>query len=301
MGLKTFIYNQADKVQNIRRFWDKKYGEKLPHVELKKVGQYYAVNIIHQSQSRGYSTAKMLIDCIPHLQTDKDFNFRFFINDQPFKTYESTDFYYCTDDSSKLAYLFPDYAFDHWKEAGIERFDSTVAQIKLASDKTWEVKKIFWIGNTATNPMRKELMTIAQNNIDILEVIDTYVDNYFVHKQKVAYVPLPEHTKYKYLIDIEGIGFSCRLKFLLFTKRLLFLQDRQWKEYFWFDLKPYVHFIPVKNDLSDLLEQYEMIEGNPKLYQEIVANAYQYACTNLTYDKAINTMTKTIQNRINAL
>lgn len=301
MGLKTFIYKQADKIQNISRFWDKKYGKKLPHVELKKVGQYFAVNIIHKSQSRGYSTAKMIIDCIPHLNTEKDFNFRFFINDQPFKTYENTDFYYCTDDCNKIAYLIPDYSFDHWKEAGIANFNSTIEDIKAASKKPWEVNKIFWIGNTETNPMRKELLSIAQKNTNILEVIDTFVDNYFVHKQQVAYISLPEHTKYKYLIDIEGIGFSCRLKFLLFTKRLLFLQDRQWKEFFWFDLQPYVHFIPVKNDLSNLILQYEMIESNPKLYEDIVENAYQYACANLTYDSAISTMIKTIQNRIDTL
>jgi len=102
------------------------------------------------------------------------------------------------------------------------------------------------------------------------------------------YLSLPDLIKYKYLIDIGGNGYSGRLKFLLFSKRPLLIVDRDYIEYFHDELIPYQHYIPVKMDLSDLLEQINWMVLNPEKSLEIANNAFCYAINNLNIDDIID-------------
>lgn len=76
-------------------------------------------------------------------------------------------------------------------------------------------------------------------------------------------VSLEDHTKYKYLIDASGQGYSARIKYLLFSRRPLFIIDREYWDWIGIDLIPWVHFIPVKADLSDLLDQINWADNHP--------------------------------------
>jgi hypothetical protein len=46
---------------------------------------------------------------------------------------------------------------------------------------------------------------------------------------------------YRYMIDVEGAGYSGRFKMLLHTKRVVLLQDRPWREWFFDDIEPFRH------------------------------------------------------------
>ena len=100
-------------------------------------------------------------------------------------------------------------------------------------------------------------------------------------------IPMYEQLKYKYLIDIQGNGYSGRLKYLLHSGRLIFMQDRKWKAYYHFKLKPYVHFVPIKEDFSDMYEQLEWAENNPGKIAEIIQHATDFALTELKYENVI--------------
>lgn len=238
-------------------------------------------------QSRGVSTEKMLTDALKLIPNIPDFDFYFFTDDFPVTKPNKGYFYYCSDNQEKRKYTIPDHVFGGWPEAGINNYTSTVQEIVLQSAEVYTDKRIFWIGNTKLNPKREKLISLAEKFSDVLDVYDTRVDAYFLELKKVPYFSLPEHTKYKYLIDLEGRGYSGRLKLFMFSKRLIFLEDRKWKEFFHYDLKPNVHFIPVKSDLSDLINQYNYIEQNPNLYNEITNNAFEFAMSNLTYNNSI--------------
>ena len=97
-----------------------------------------------------------------------------------------------------------------------------------------------------TRPLLKKIGDENPNLFDIVQVSS-------VHDS--TYISLPQLTKYKYLIDIGGNGYSGRLKYLLYSNRPLLIVDRDSIEYFYNDLIPYIHYIPIKIDLSDLLEQ----------------------------------------------
>ena len=94
------------------------------------------------------------------------------------------------------------------------------------------------------------------------------------------------------------MGWSARLKYLLFTHRVLFIQERRWKQYYLYELEPYKHFIPVRNDLADLIQQIELVEKEGEnFYKYIVNNALNYAVNNLQYIHAIKRIRQLISNQ----
>jgi len=110
-----------------------------------------------------------------------------------------------------------------------------------------------------------------------------YVGNVLLNSTK--YISTPDLVKkYKILIDIEGIGYSGRLKFLLWSHRPVLLVDRPHKEYFFEHLKEWDHYIPVKRDLSDLLEKTKWCMDNYNKALLIAENAYNFSKQYLTRD-----------------
>ena len=89
---------------------------------------------------------------------------------------------------------------------------------------------------------------------------------------------------YKILIDIEGAGYSGRLKFLMWSKRPLIIIDREYKEWFFDFMIPWIHYIPVKHDLSDLVEKTLWINNNYELALNIAQNAFGFANIYLSRD-----------------
>jgi hypothetical protein len=108
------------------------------------------------------------------------------------------------------------------------------------------------------------------------------------------FVTLEDHCKYNYLIDIEGNGYSGRIKYLLFTGRVVLIQERKLKTYYHFLLKPFVHFVPVKDDFSDLLEKLDWLDQNPSISREIGINGQKFAMENLRKDAVLENYKKII-------
>ncbi len=70
--------------------------------------------------------------------------------------------------------------------------------------------------------------------------------------------------KYKYLLNIDGTVAAYRLPYLLSGDSLLLKQDSPYYEHFYVDIRPYVHYIPIKRDLINLIQQVEYAKQNSK-------------------------------------
>jgi len=83
-----------------------------------------------------------------------------------------------------------------------------------------------------------------------------------------------ELSKYKYLIDIGGSG-GTDIDTLdkLAMPGLLFHHETQTKDYLDSIMKPMVHYVPVRGDLSDLQAKFEWAEKNPDKAQKIAKQA----------------------------
>jgi hypothetical protein len=96
-------------------------------------------------------------------------------------------------------------------------------------------------------------------------------------------VPLKDFPRYRYLMDVDGhTANTPRVALLLHSNSVMVKQVTDDMLWFYPALKPYVHFIPVKQDLSDLLPQLEWAKNHEKECTEIVRNANQLAAEALS-------------------
>ena len=202
-------------------------------------------------------------------------------------------------------YCGPDFFFYNWPSANINSFEETKNQIILESRKKPTIDKVGWYGNIYsplnnvieyhTRPLLKK---IGDENCELYDIKHVLPQNNVLNNNNLNYISLPELIKYKYLIDIGGNGWSGRLKWLLFSKRPLLLVDRNYIDYFYEDLIPYTHYIPVNMDLSNLLEQTNWMINNYEKSLQIANNAFEFAINNFTTDKILEKIYE-VYNTIN--
>lgn len=101
------------------------------------------------------------------------------------------------------------------------------------------------------------------------------------------YVSMRNHPRYKYLMDVDGHCASTpRFPTLLHSNSVIFKNMTSSLLWFYPKMKPYVHFIPVAEDLSDLLTQLEWAKSHDKECKQISNNARQLAAETLTQESA---------------
>lgn len=61
--------------------------------------------------------------------------------------------------------------------------------------------------------------------------------------------------QHKYQINVDGTVAAYRLPYLLVGDSVVLKQDSIYYEHFYNELQPWKHYIPVKSNLSDLLEK----------------------------------------------
>lgn len=153
--------------------------------------------------------------------------------------------------------------------------EARINECLVCGRSTWTDKRAFWIGNLANSFDRMKLYLYAKKHQDKL-----LVQGFFSPYGKMLWgdssLVFSDFATYKYLIDVRGAGWTDRIKYLLALRRPLFLIDRPYKEYWMDDMVPFVHYIPVKEDLSNLIEMYDYMENHPEKYGEIVNNATDF-------------------------
>lgn len=86
-----------------------------------------------------------------------------------------------------------------------------------------------------------------------------------------------EQSKYKYIINIEGNVSAFRLSLELCMKSCILIVESEWKLWYSDKLKPYIHYIPIKSDLSDLDDIIEWCIKNEKVCKNIAENSYIFS------------------------
>ena len=170
-------------------------------------------------------------------------------------------------------------------------------------NNNWESKKptaVFRGGTTGTgvtidtNPRLKVsnlsyITPIPSNGIPYL---DAGITNWNVRPRKIMgnpylqtidikSMPFPlvsrltplEQSNYKYVIHIEGHTSAFRLSYELSMNSVILLVDSKWKIWYTNMLIPYKHYIPIKADLSDLIDKIEWCRDHDNECKEIAYNA----------------------------
>lgn len=103
--------------------------------------------------------------------------------------------------------------------------------------------------------------------------------NYFasdaVDKTNVDTGSIPRETQisYKYILDIDGNASTWdATAWKINSGSVIFKTDTSWKQWFYDQFIEWEHFVPIKDDFSDLQEKYYWCESNQEKCKEIVKN-----------------------------
>jgi hypothetical protein len=248
-------------------------------------------------ESRNAGTTHLLIEALERSKARLARSFRVFIYTDDFvsRPPRAPHFAYCTDGAAATTVAIPDFIFWNWPQIGIDDYESTIDAIAAAGQREPDDPRLFWIGNPQTHPTRGRFLELADRDPRIHGVGIRWIaknDESGGRMQTAGdnYVSLADHCRYRYLLDLQGRGYSGRVKLLLFSGRPLFLQERRWREFFYRDLAPLVHYIPVREDLRDLGTMLDWVESHPAEAARIADNAREYAQTHLRRRHAVEVL-----------
>ncbi|KAK7494005.1 hypothetical protein BaRGS_00014887 [Batillaria attramentaria] len=160
---------------------------------------------------------------------------------------------------------------------GLGRWD-----LQEAEKWPWEkkLKKGFFRGSR-TSEERDPLIRLSRKEPDLVDA--QYSKNQAwksdadtLHMPPAKEIKLEEHCKYRYLFNFRGVAASFRFKHLFLCKSLVLHVGDQWLEFFYPALKPWVHYIPVKQDLSNARELLEFAMDNDDIAREIAERGYKF-------------------------
>ncbi|WVW82295.1 hypothetical protein I302_104301 [Kwoniella bestiolae CBS 10118] len=83
-------------------------------------------------------------------------------------------------------------------------------------------------------------------------------------------------NQYKYLLDIDGNGWSARFKRLMSTNSAV-LKSTIFPEWYTDRIQPWVHYIPIKADLTDLYDVLSFFRGHDELAKEIAVEGKRWS------------------------
>ena len=79
---------------------------------------------------------------------------------------------------------------------------------------------------------------------------------------------------YKYILDIDGNASTWdATAWKLNSGSVILKTDSNWEQWFYEEYKPWVHYVPVADDFSDIQERYKWCEANPEKCEEMIRKA----------------------------
>ena len=109
-----------------------------------------------------------------------------------------------------------------------------------------------------------------------------------------------EQARYKYVVNIQNNGFADRMWRILALKVVVLQEMHAFREFFYDMLIPWVHYVPIKTDLSDLCEKIQWLKDNDEKARDIAENAHAFVRDQLSLDN-INLYVATLVHRIGEL
>lgn len=99
------------------------------------------------------------------------------------------------------------------------------------------------------------------------------------------FVNVGEQFEYKYLLDIDGACCTNKRCFgQLYSNCVTFKQQSKSIQWYYGPLQPYIHYVPLKKDLSDVLEKIGWAMSHDPQAKQIARNGTRFVEENLSYE-----------------
>ncbi|XP_044752977.1 protein O-glucosyltransferase 2-like [Coccinella septempunctata] len=297
------------RVKVIEKF-NKPYSISLCHYVIKS-------NRIYRKCYGQYVGFKMFMDNILLSLVKKSVipDIEFFVNlgDWPLVTKADGEvfpiFSWCGS-SDNLDIVMPTYDITESTLENMGRVMLDMLSVQGNTKGTWDKRepKAFWRGRDSSRE-RLKLIEISRNHPNLFNCSLT---NFFFFKDKEnVYGPKSDHVSfykffdYKYQVGLDGTVAAYRFPYLMAGGSLIFKQDSKYYEHFYNSLESYVHYIPVKRNLEDLVSKIEWAISNDEEARTIAENARLFANENLLpkniycyYSQLLNEFSKKIKSQI---
>jgi hypothetical protein len=128
---------------------------------------------------------------------------------------------------------------------------------------------------------REDLLKLWSKNEKTREDIDVGLIDKWRYKDFAEYLKprmsIKEMLRYKYLLSIEGNDVATNLKWVMSSQSVAIMPQPRVESWFCESmLKPYEHYVPVKDDFSDLLKVKQWCDKHPDRCKAIIRNANQH-------------------------
>lgn len=179
-----------------------------------------------------------------------------------------------------------------WRSIGLW-WISDIKHVRSRMDKfPWEKKREFalWRGSL-TNPIRRKLCQLSKEYPEYLDAKFNDEANPQVKKELMQEglfgdrVTWEEFLGCKYLPLMDGVVCAApAFQWRLLSNSVILKPDSNEVQWFYRDLKPYVHYIPVKSDLSNFIEKLDWAKEHDSACKEMASRASQFAKESLMYE-----------------
>ena len=112
-----------------------------------------------------------------------------------------------------------------------------------------------------------------------------------------TFTSIPEQLKYKYILDIDGHTNTWDgTVWKLYSGSVLLKVKGVWKQWYYDNMKEWVHYVPINNDFSDINEKIEWCINNDEKCKIISENARKFVKENLQFNKVTSNLCKQMNN-----
>jgi hypothetical protein len=177
--------------------------------------------------------------------------------------------------------------------------------------RAWNAREpmIFWRGSPTTRWRRDDGTDITSigeiPRVRLCELLarDRRADvglmgawgHHFAHQDMLAYfadrhihrpgVHMTEHANYRYQIDIDGVANAWGFFDKLLMGSCILKVESPYRQWFYDGIRRWEHYVPVRNDLSNLMDRLEWCFDNAAEAQRIAYNGQAFALGH-TFDLA---------------
>lgn len=123
----------------------------------------------------------------------------------------------------------------------------------------------------------------------------TLVDTRELKKYEKPFINTEYKSTFKYILTIDGHVSAFRLSHEFSLKSVLLLPKSKFTVWYSNLLVPYVHFVPVEHDLSNLIDIIEWCKNNDKKCEVIAQNGYDLYISKMGRDGALDYMQKELE------
>jgi hypothetical protein len=164
----------------------------------------------------------------------------------------------------------------------------------------WELRteKLFWRGAT-TGTGYREKENSRWKAVEMGEAFPEEIEASFSYITQISNLPEGfsyrkatilspwNQINYKYFLAMDGNSFPSSFQWQLSSESLIFKQQSPYLEWYYAGLEPFTHYIPVKQDLSDLLLMKRWAQKEDETAKKIAKNAKDFANKHLTTEGII--------------